>query len=175
MTETAREESKETPAVETLSHEEALQKLTEAEEKATYAFDRMLRIQADMDNMQRRVERDIANAHKFGLEKFVLELLPIIDGLERAVDAHAAEDGGADSLLEGVSMTLRMLHAALNKFGVHAVDPKGAAFNPEHHQAVSTQLDTTVAAGTVLVVLQKGYLLNDRLVRPAMVIVAKAS
>lgn len=157
----------------TSSAEELQKKLTAAEQKAAESWDRLLRLQAEMDNMQRRAERDITNAHKYGLEKFTLELLPIIDGLERAVLAHTDEESGADSLLAGVKLTLKMLYTALEKFGIQQVDPASAAFNPELHQAVSTQVDATVKPGTVLTVLQKGYLLNNRLVRPALVVVAK--
>jgi len=149
-------------------------KSTQAEEKAAQLWERLLRLQADMDNTQRRVERDIANAHKYALEKFVLELLPVIDSLERAIASHADEGGNTEgSLLDGVSMTLKMFHAALVKFDVEPVDPLGGPFNPELHQAVSTQESSHVKPGTVLNVLQKGYLLNKRLVRAALVVVAK--
>ena len=126
-----------------------------------------------MDNMQRRVERDMANAHKYALEKFVLELLPIVDGLERAVAAHEGEDSGSGTLLDGVNLTLKMIYAALAKFGVLPVSPEFQPFNPELHQAVSTQADPKANPNTVLAVLQKGYLLNNRLIRPALVVVAK--
>ena len=155
------------------SYEELQTKLTEAEEKATYSWDRMLRVQAEMDNAQRRAERDVANAHKYALEKFTNELLPIIDGLERALDSHSEENAESGSLLDGVSLTLKMLHKAFEKFGIQQIDPEGQPFNPEHHQAVSTQENTGVKSGTVVAVLQKGYLLNGRLVRPALVVVSK--
>ena len=147
-------------------------KLFEAEEKANQNWDRVLRIQADMDNMQRRVARDIENAHKYGLEKFVLELLPIVDSLERAT---LLPEDQQHSVLEGVLLTLKMLHAAFEKFGIQQVDPIDQPFNPELHQAVSTQVDADVPPNTVLSVLQKGYLLNNRLIRPALVVVSKAS
>ncbi|EKD73262.1 MAG: heat-shock protein GrpE(HSP-70 cofactor) [uncultured bacterium] len=155
------------------SYEELQNKLTEAEEKATQSWERLLRLQADMDNMQRRAERDVANAHKYALEKFVLELLPIVDGLERALAAHANEQSGPDSLLDGVHLTLKMLYTTFEKFGIQQVDPQSQPFNPEQHQAVSTQADPNTQSGTVLAVLQKGYLLNNRLIRPALVVVAK--
>jgi molecular chaperone GrpE len=157
-----------------LSYNQLQEKLTEADEKASQSYERMLRVQAEMDNLQRRTERDIANAHKYALEKFVLELLPIVDGLERALMAHADEtSGGGDSLLDGVSMTLNMIYAAFKKFGIEQVNPEEQSFNPELHQAVSTQTDPNVKSGTVISVLQKGYLLNNRLIRPALVVVAK--
>lgn len=148
------------------SYIELQNKLAEAEDKATQNWERVLRIQADMDNMQRRVERDIANAHKFGLEKFVMELLPVIDSLERALDHHSEE-------LEGVNMTLKMFLNVMEKFGVQQVNPISEAFDPQVHQAVSTQVDPNVKPGTVISVMQKGYLLNGRLVRPALVVVSK--
>lgn len=156
------------------SYEELQKQLTEAEEKANQYWDRLLRMQADMDNAQRRTERDVANAHKYALEKFVLELLPVVDGLERAVASHSEEESGSGSLLDGVNMTLKMFYAALEKFGVQQINPEFQAFNPEHHQAVSTQADPTAKPGTIVAVLQKGYLLNNRLIRPALVVVAKA-
>jgi len=163
----------EDPEVELLSYEELQKKLVAAEEKAAQSWDRALRIQADMDNMQRRVERDVASAHKYALEKFVLELLPIVDGLERAVAAHEGEDSSSGTLLDGVHLTLKMIYAALAKFHVEQVSPESQPFNPELHQAVSTQADPTVKPNTVLAVLQKGYLLNNRLIRPALVVVSK--
>lgn len=166
-------EQPEKEPADTSGMEELQKKLAEAEEKATYSWDRMLRLQAEMDNTQRRVERDIANAHKYGLEKFILDLLPIIDGLERAIDAHKDENSASGSLLDGVGLTLKMLYAALEKQGVQQVNPLREPFNPEHHQAVTTQVDDSVKPGTVLAVLQKGYLLNNRLVRPALVVVSK--
>lgn len=153
-----------------LSREQLEKKVLELEEKAAQAFDQALRIRAEKDNAQRRVERDIENAHKYALEKFVLELLPIIDGLERAITTHETESNG---LLDGVNMTLKMFLAALEKFGVEQVSPEQQLFNPELHQAVSTQVDPNAPANTVLSVLQKGYLLNNRLIRPALVVVAK--
>lgn len=163
----------ETTATETVSATELQKQLAAAEEKANQYWERLLRAQAEMDNLQRRVERDIANAHKYALEKFVLELLPIVDTLERAVVSHKDDDSSSGSLLDGVSLTLKMFYSGLEKFGVEQVDPMGQPFNPELHQAVSTQVDCDVKPGTVISVLQKGYLLNNRLVRPALVVVSK--
>lgn len=153
------------------SYIELQKKLTEAEESVNFYKDRMLRMQAETTNIQKRVERDIENAHKYGLEKFTLELLPIIDSLERAVTLPEEHQHSA---LEGVNLTLKMLYGVLEKFGIKQVDPLSEAFNPELHQAVSTQVDSTVEPNTILNVLQKGYLLNNRLIRPALVIVSKA-
>lgn len=155
------------------SYIELQKQLTEAEEKVSQYWERILRMQADSDNIQRRVERDVANAHKYALEKFALELLPVVDSLERAILAHVSEESGAGSLLDGVNLTLKMLTSAMEKFGIEQVNPEGQPFNPELHQAVSTQSDSSVKSGTVINVLQKGYLLSKRLIRPALVVVAQ--
>jgi molecular chaperone GrpE len=154
------------------SYKEMQEKLTQAEEKADQHFEKLLRLQAEMENSQRRSERDVANAHKFALEKFIAELLPIIDNLERTI-ATAEENHVPSGLLEGVNLTLKLFYAALEKFGVQQINPENQPFNPEFHQAISTQVDTNVEPGTVLVVMQKGYLLNNRLIRPALVVVSK--
>lgn len=171
--ETEHEEQAAMEMLDKIPYAELQKQLTAAEEKVNQHWERLLRQQAEMDNLQRRVERDVANAHKYALEKFVLELLPIVDSLERAVTTHSNEEGGAGSLLDGVNLTLKMFYAALEKFGVQQVDPLAQPFNPELHQAVSIQVDCDAKPGSVISVLQKGYLLNSRLVRPALVIVAK--
>ncbi len=153
------------------AYEELQQKLEKSEEEKTQHWERILRMQADMDNMQRRVERDVANAHKFALEKFVNELLPVIDSLERSLLIEATPE--TESMLEGVQLTLKMFTTVLEKFGVQQVNPESEGFNPELHQAVSVQADASAKSGVVLSVLQKGYLLNNRLVRPALVVVSK--
>lgn len=175
-TEGTHEVSEEVQATEMLErelYEELQKKLSAAEEKVNQHWDRLLRQQAEMSNLQSRAERDVANAHKYALEKFVQELLPIVDSLERAIATHSHEESGAGSLLDGVSLTLKMFYAAMEKFGVQQVDPIGQPFNPELHQAVSTIVDCDAKPGMVTTVLQKGYLLNNRLVRPALVVVAK--
>jgi len=154
------------------SYIELQKKLDEAETKASENWDRLLRQQAEMDNMQRRVERDVTNAHKYALEKFVPELLPVIDSMERSLQI-SSEEHAVNAVLEGINLTLKLFYAALEKFGVIQINPAGEAFNPELHQAVSVQEGTDAKAGTVLNVLQKGYLLNNRLIRPALVVVAK--
>ena len=147
--------------------------LAEARRTAQEHLDRALRAQAELENVRRRAERDLAHAHKFALERFVSELLPVRDSLELGLAASAGEGAGAAGIAEGVELTLRMLEQAMEKFGVEAVDPAGDPFNPEFHQAMTMQESDTAESGTVLTVVQKGYLLNERLVRPAMVIVAK--
>jgi len=156
-----------------LNQEELEQKLAEAEKKAEENWERVLRMQADMDNAERRSKLSIEQAHKFALQKFALELLPVIDNLERAIASHASEDDSAGSLLDGVELTLKMFKATLEKFGIVEVNPIDQGFNPELHQAVSTLEDAGIQPGNVVSVLQKGYILNSRLIRPALVVVAK--
>lgn len=158
------------------SHEELLQKLDEVELKANQHWERILRMQADSENAQRRSERDVASAHKYALEKFANELLPIVDSLELCINSVPTDmRDAAASIVEGVDLTLKMFYTAMDKFGVKQVNPVGELFNPEYEQAISVQVDTSVKPGTVLSVLQKGYTLNNRLLRPALVVVSKAA
>ncbi|MBA4503389.1 nucleotide exchange factor GrpE [Marinobacterium marinum] len=131
------------------------------------------RTQAEIQNIRRRAEQDVEKAHKFGLEKFANELLPVVDSLERAIEASQGEDEAVKAIREGVEMTLNMFLSSMGKFNVEQVDPQGQPFNPEHHQAMSMVPADGVEPNTVVTVVQKGYLLNGRLMRPAMVMVAK--
>ena len=132
-----------------------------------------LRARAEVENVRRRAARDVEQAHRFGLEGIVGELLPIRDGLELGARAAKEEGSTVESLAEGTEMTLRMLTGVLEKFGAVEVNPEGEDFDPSFHQAMSMSEAEGVASGKVLQVFQKGYLLNGRVVRPAMVIVAK--
>ncbi|MEJ2141800.1 MAG: nucleotide exchange factor GrpE [Gammaproteobacteria bacterium] len=149
-------------------------RLAAAEKEAADAKEQALRTIAEMENLRKRTSRDLENAHKYALEKFAQELLPVIDSLEMGV--AAAQDEGVDvaRLREGTEMTLRLFETAIDKFGIKGVHPHGEVFNPEHHQAMSMIDSPEHAPNTVIDVMQKGYLLNDRLVRPAMVVVASA-
>lgn len=174
--ETEIEESSTEQTEETSTEEmtvEALQeKLAEAEAKAEDNWDQLVRSRAEMDNIRRRTERDLANAHKFALEKFAQELLPVIDSMEMGVAAAIDENADVSKLREGTEMTLKMFETAIEKFGIKGVHPHGESFNPEHHQAM-TMIDSPAhEPNTIIDVMQKGYLLNERLVRPAMVVVA---
>jgi molecular chaperone GrpE len=161
-------------AGDTPSEEELLLTLQDAQAKADEHWNQLLRVRAELTNMQRRSQRELENAHKFGLEKFVRELLPVKDSLEIGLNATDGEDLDLDKLREGMEMTLKLFSDTVGKFGVTEIDPVGEPFNPEYHQAMSTQpAGEGVEANTVLTVYQKGYLLNDRLIRPAMVVVAK--
>ncbi|MGV6806431.1 MAG: nucleotide exchange factor GrpE [bacterium] len=134
-----------------------------------------LRAQADMQNLQRRAERDVEHARKYALERFVGELLPVVDNLERAIAAVDPSDDHQKAVVEGVELTLKSFVDALAKFSVKAIDPKGEPFDPDHHQAMTAVPNPDVAPNTVIDVFQKGYTLNNRLVRPAMVVVSKAA
>lgn len=140
----------------------------------TDASDQVLRAKADAQNVRRRAELDVEKAHKFALDKFVNELLPVLDSLERTVDACPEGDAAVDAIRQGVDMTISMFVATLKKFSVVAVDPQGEPFDPQVHQAMSMVENPDVEPNTVIAVMQKGYMLNDRLVRPAMVMVSKA-
>ncbi|MBP0048238.1 nucleotide exchange factor GrpE [Marinobacterium sp. AK62] len=132
------------------------------------------RAQAEIQNIRRRAEQDVEKAHKFGLEKFANELLPVVDSLERAIEASQGDDEKTKAIREGIEMTLNMFLSGLEKFNVEQVNPEGETFNPEHHQAMSMVPAEGVEPNTVVTVVQKGYLLNGRLMRPAMVMVAKS-
>ena len=147
--------------------------LAEARREARQNLERALRAHAELDNVRKRLERDLQNAHKFALERFVSELLPVKDSLELGLAAASGKGADTAGIVEGVELTLRMLDQAMEKFGVSTVDPVGEPFNPEFHQAMTMRESDTAGPGTVLEVVQKGCLLNERLVRPAMVIVAK--
>ncbi len=152
---------------------EALQNQLDKEKERSQAnLDAAIRAQAEMENLRKRTTRDIENAHKYALEKFVNELLPIIDSLELGLSAADSADN-SNELREGMDLTLKMFNTAIEKFGVKTLDPQGEKFNPEQHEAVTVQEIEGSESGTVVTVMQKGYELNGRLVRPAMVIVAK--
>lgn len=146
--------------------------LSAAEAKATENWDQLLRARAEMENLRRRTERELESAHKYALDRVAQELLPVIDSLELGMSAAQAEGASVEKLREGTELTLKMLLSALEKFGIQPVNPEGERFNPEFHQAMTTQPADNVEPNTVLNVFQKGYLLNDRLIRPALVVVS---
>ncbi len=151
-----------------------VESLQQVQANFTEAQDQILRLKAEMENLRRRSAREVENAHKYALERFVQELLPVIDSLEMGRDASMAEGATLEKLQEGTDLTLKMLLSTIEKFGIQAVHPEGEPFDPELHQAMSMQESAEHAPNTVMNVMQKGYLLNDRLVRPAMVVVSKA-
>ena len=154
---------------------DALQALLEdARNKADSHWDQCLRLQADIDNLRKRNERDLVNAHKFALEKFAVDLLPVKDSLEMGL-AAAGENADVAGLKEGGELTLKMLTSVMDKYNINEINALNEKFNPEYHEAMSVQERADVKPNTVVTVVQKGYLLNDRLIRPAMVIVSKAT
>ncbi|WP_130831074.1 nucleotide exchange factor GrpE [[Erwinia] mediterraneensis] len=136
--------------------------------------DAQLRAQAEVENIRRRSEMDVEKAHKFALEKFANELLPVIDSLERALEVADKENPQLTAMIEGIELTLKSLLGAVRKFGIEVVGETNVPFNPEVHQAMSMMESEEVAPNHVIMVMQRGYTLNGRLLRPAMVAVAKA-
>jgi molecular chaperone GrpE len=146
--------------------------LDEANAKAQDHFDKLMRVMAEMDNLRKRHERDLESAHKYALERFANELLQVRDSLELGHQAAQDEQAQLQTLREGTELTLKLLGDVMQKFGVEQLDPTGQPFNPEQHQAMSMMPSAEHPANTVVQVVQKGYLLNGRLLRPAMVIVS---
>ncbi|MBA1193859.1 nucleotide exchange factor GrpE [Pseudomonas entomophila] len=144
------------------------------EEQLAAAQDQSLRAVADLQNVRRRAEQDVEKAHKFALEKFAGDLLPVIDSLERGLELSSAEDETIKPMREGIELTLKMFSDTLARYNLQPIDPHGEPFNAEHHQAMAMQESADVEPNSVLKVFQKGYLLNGRLLRPAMVVVSKA-
>jgi molecular chaperone GrpE len=164
------------PAAEEASrHEELTLLLEDARAKADEHWNQVLRANAELENTRRRARQDVENAHKFALERFALELLPVKDSLEMGLTVANNDSEAVKHLREGTELTLKMLAAAMEKFGISEVGAIGQPFNPELHQAVAMQESTEQPANTVISVMQKGYRLNERLIRPAMVIVSKAA
>lgn len=175
-TEHEQENSADTETKAEKSEEPDLQTLLDAAtKKAQDNWDQMLRTKADMENLRRRSRLDVENAHKFAVEKFVIDLIPVIDSLELGLTAVGKDDHEQlEKLREGTEMTLKMFQDVFNKFDIEVINPLNESFNPELHQAMVMQESEEVEPNTVLMVMQKGYTLNERLVRPAMVSVSKA-
>ncbi|MET1080450.1 MAG: nucleotide exchange factor GrpE [Pseudomonas sp.] len=144
------------------------------EEELAAAQDQALRVAADLQNVRRRAEQDVEKAHKFALEKFANDLLPVVDSLERGLELSDASSEALRPMREGMELTLKIFHDTLKRYQLVAIDQEGVPFNPEHHQAMAMQESTHVEPNSVLKVFQKGYLLSGRLMRPAMVVVSKA-
>jgi len=153
---------------------ELQERLEKAEAAQKEAEDKLLRAHAEMENIRRRSERELENAHKYGMEKFATELLPVIDSLEMGLVAASADDIDITKVREGTELTIKMLASAFDKFGINSVHPIDEVFDPEFHQAMTMIEHPEKAPNTVIDVMQKGYTLNERLIRPAMVVVSKA-
>ena len=145
--------------------------LEDAQAKATENWEQYLRAKAEMDNLRRRNAKDVENAHKYGIEKFVTELLPVLDSMAMGL---AIEEASAESQREGMKLTMNMLEKMMEKLGIEEIDPLNEKFNADKHQAMTMQPNADVEPNTVIAVMQKGYALNERLIRPAMVMVSKA-
>lgn len=160
--------------IEELLAEDQLSETEELQEQVSKANDQVLRVQAEMQNVRRRVERDVENAHKYALDKFTAELLPVVDNLERALSTIDAADDAQKAVATGLELTLKSFFDVLGRFKIEVVDPAGQPFDADLHQAVSMVPNPDLEPNTVMDVFQKGYMLNGRLVRPAMVVVSKA-
>ncbi|QPB42924.1 nucleotide exchange factor GrpE [Rodentibacter haemolyticus] len=172
---TQEEEQTEDPLEEAIARVQELEEQLKAqvEETAKKEQDLLLRTRAEIDNIRRRTEQDIEKAHKFALEKFSKDILNTIDNLERALATPAnTEDESIKALFDGVELTLKELLSTVGRFGVEAVGTVGEAFNPDLHQAISMQPAEGFESNQITTVLQKGYTLNGRVIRPAMVMVA---
>lgn len=160
------------PDTEELSPAEVIAQL---EDELAGARDDVLRAQADAQNAARRAEQEVEKARKFALERFANELLPVVDNLERALEAAGGDSDEVRAIAEGVELTLKNFLDVLGKFNVEVVDPNGEPFDPNLHQAMSMVENNEVEPNTVIAVMQKGYTLNGRLIRPAMVMVSKSA
>lgn len=162
-------------AEEELSVEELQKQLAKAESKSAENWDKVLRIQAEMDNLKRRTQKDLDSAHKYGLEKFAKELLSVIDSLELGIQAATSDAPEVVKLKEGSELTIKQFESVFAKFNIEAIDPMGQPFDPEFHQAMTMVPTEDAEPNTVINVFQKGYVLNGRLIRPAMVVVAQSA
>ena len=153
------------------SYIELLDKLTLAEQLAHENGDKLVRAKAELENVRRRTERDVEHAHRYGVEKLIKEILPVLDSMEQALQAAVQIEN--QSMIEGIELTHKLMINALTKFDVAQIDALGKPFNPNCHEAMA-MLDSEEAANTVLNVLQQGYQLGERVIRPARVMVAKA-
>lgn len=152
--------------------DDLLAQLQAARAEAEENNSKYMRLAAEMENLRKRTTREIEHAHKFGIERFARELLGVVDSLEMGIDAGSGPGVAAESLLEGSAATLKLLLGALQKSGVESLDPEGEPFDPNLHEAMTMQPSDIAEPGSVLTVIQKGYQLNGRLLRPARVIVA---
>ena len=147
----------------------------ELENKLTESEDKVLRLRAEIENLHRRFERDINDAHKYGVKKLLEELIPVLDSLEQALMVKGHEHELVNSMRDGMELTLQLLKKTLEKFGVKEIEPLNEMFNPAFHEVMLAQPNADVAPNTIIQVMQKGYQLHDRVIRPARVIIAKAA
>lgn len=155
--------------------EELKKELEEVKQKANDNWDKVIRTQAEMENLKRRTQKDLEDAHKFALTSFAKELLPVVDSLVLGLQAATGDSDEVKKFREGSELTIKQFDSLFAKFNIVAIDPVGQPFNPEQHQAMLMQEVEGAEPNTVVNVFQKGYLLNGRLLRPAMVVVAKSA
>lgn len=165
------DESDVNDALEHPSYRDLEAKLTLAEQTAHENWEKSVRAMAEVDNIRRRTEREVANAHRYALEKFANSLIPVADSLEQAL--QLAVQHGDDAMREGLELTMKVFIDALEKHGVKQISPLGEVFNPQFHEAMSMQPVEGAEPNTISAVFQKGYILNDRVIRPARVVVVK--
>jgi molecular chaperone GrpE len=165
---------KKTEAINHPDYKKLQDELNKTEEKANENWNEVLRARAEMANMQKRAEKDVANAHKYGLEKFIMELLPIVDSMEHGLNSCDEDNELVKKIRHGMQLTIELMLKTLKQHKVEQIDPLGKEFDPELHQAMTMREDTGVKPNTVVEVMQKGYTLNGRLIRPALVVVAKS-
>lgn len=162
------------PGIDFPSRESLENQLTAMERQVTEYKEQALRSKAELENIRRRLERDVANAHKYGSEKLLADLLPVVDSLVRGLESCDVKDPQLQTIRQGISLTLDLLHKTLIKHGVEMIEPtKGEGFDPTLHEAMSMQTLPECKSNTVIQTLQKGYSLNGRVLRAAMVIVAQ--
>ena len=145
------------------------EQLAETQQKADENWDSFVRLQAESENNRKRSEKKVEDAHKYGAQKFVESLLPVVDSLEMGMTA----EGDIDQIREGMNLTLKQFETVMEKFNIEAINPMGEKFNPELHQAMAMQPNPEMENNTVMAVMQKGFTISGRLIRPAMVMVVK--
>jgi molecular chaperone GrpE len=155
------------------SNESTAQQLVEAQATIKEYWDQILRMRAEIENNRKRAGRDVENAHKYALKGFAENLLPVIDSMEMGQVAAISENATLDSIREGSELTMNMFAQVLERSGLQQINPLGEKFDPERHQAISMLETKDAESNSIIEVMQKGFLLNDRLIRPAMVVVAK--
>ncbi len=168
------EQALDKPPTTEIAIEELKKELAEAEQKAQENWDKAVRTMAEMENLKKRNQKDLEDAHKYALTSFAREMLPVLDSLELGLQAATGETEEVKKFREGSELTIKQFEAVFSKFNVIEINPVGQPFNADQHQAMVMQEAADVAPNTVVNVFQKGYLLNGRLLRPAMVVVAKA-
>ncbi len=164
------------PAVAALDHpsyKKLEQELTEMEQKVHDYWNQVLRARAEVENIQNRAEKEVVNARKFALEKFALEILQVADSLDQGLQLQVGDNDLAKKIHQGLELTHTLMHTVMEKFGIKSLNPVGEKFDPNAHKAISMIESGDVDSGIIISVMQKGYTLNDRVIRPAMVVVAK--